>query len=849
MARVLIVDDLLDNVKLLSYELADQGHEILSAQDGASALLLAAAGRPDVILLDIMMPKMDGIEVCRRLKSNPETESIPVILISARDEEENIVLGLDAGAQDFVSKPFNSQIVAARVRSAVRIKETYDDFEIRVRKRTAALQALNENLRESEQRYRFLADAMPITIWTSRADGKTDYHNNYWHEYTGASENAADEWGWTSVVHPDDLPTLIDRWKHSLATGSPYEYELRVWNAKQGRHRWNLVRAVAMRDENDRILKWFGACIDIHDQKEAREELVRARDELEARVRERTAELAEANQAMRDEVVERQRAESEARTAKEAAEAASRAKGDFLATMSHEIRTPMNGILGMTRLALETSLNAEQREYLAMVESSAESLLIILNDILDFSKIEAGKLALESIPFALRELVDQTVGTFRPRTREKGIEIAAAVEDGIADDLIGDPGRLRQVLINLIGNAVKFTERGRISVEVARDGKDDDGTERLRFTVRDTGIGIPDEKMAAIFAPFEQADGSTTRKYGGTGLGLTISSKLVSLMGGRIGVESRPGRGSAFHFTTRFARAKTKAETAESNCKPRSHTLERLAGRSLRILLAEDNPVNRLLAVRLIERRGHTVRVVQDGREAVEAWERQRFDLILMDVHMPLMGGFEATAAIRAKEAERRVAARVPIVAMTASAMIGDRERCLEVGMDGYVSKPVRERQLWETVAEVVDRNEPDEAAFESLKVEGTPPDLKKMIAAFEGDEQLLGELAAIFLAELPNLCAEIDAALSEKDAGKLRYAAHTLKGAVCHFDSFRARELAERLEENGRLGELGESPSLWNDLRRRIDLLKPVLAEAARLVPLSDSRLFKDYPPCPCST
>ena len=237
---------------------------------------MAAAGRPDVILLDIMMPEMDGIEVCRRLKADRETEPIPVIMISARDEEDDIVLGLDAGAQDYVTKPFNSQIVAARVRSAVRIKEAHDDLEAHVRKRTVALQAVNEHLRAGEQRYRFLADAMPAAVWTSRPDGGTDYFNKYWYDYTGVSSDEAKEENWKSAVDSEDYPKLLERWTSSLGTGEPFEFELRLWNAKQGYYCWNLARAVPMRDENGHILKWFGASIDIHDKKQTREALVRA---------------------------------------------------------------------------------------------------------------------------------------------------------------------------------------------------------------------------------------------------------------------------------------------------------------------------------------------------------------------------------------------------------------------------------------------------------------------------------------------------------------------------------------------------------------------------------------------
>jgi PAS domain S-box-containing protein len=521
-------------------------------------------------------------------------------------------------------------------------------------------------LREGAERYSFLADTMAQIVWTARPDGCLDYYNKRWTDYTGLSLAESKDWGWGPVAHPDDLQTSIERWTRAFSTGENFENECRLKRASDGAFRWHLTRALPMRDDRGKILQWVGTATDIDESKRSEAALQEANDQLGLRVLQRTSEL---------------------RAAKEAAEAANRAKSEFLANMSHEIRTPMNGIIGMTDLVLETEIDSEQREYLGMVKTSSAVLLGLVNDILDFSKIEAGKLELEAIRFNLRDCVSAALTPLTVRAQKKGLELRTDIAREVEQNLIGDSMRLQQILLNLADNALKFTEHGSIVVQVATQARRD-GERCLRFSIKDTGIGIPLEKQQLIFEAFAQVDGSTTRTYGGSGLGLAIASQLVEKMHGKIGIVSTVGVGTTFHFTAWFRVAQTFPETAvfvPGNVRI-AHTPV-----SLRILLAEDNVINRALVTGILTKRGHSLVQAANGHEAVASARAESLDLILMDVQMPGLDGFEATRIIRAQEPVGR---HTPIVAMTAHAMVGDRERCLAAGMDDYLSKPLDKAAL-----------------------------------------------------------------------------------------------------------------------------------------------------------
>ncbi len=937
-AGVLIADDTPSKLAALATIVSGMELEIVTANSGEQALRQILKRDFAVILLDVKMPTMDGFETATLIRSRPRSKYTPIIFITAEAHSEaKHIRGYTLGAVDFIYSPIVPEILRTKVRVFTdlfylqrQLMLQHEHLESLVAQRTAALteeiterkqaedeilrlnasleervQQRTEALRASEAQLRQITEGMAEGVITTTMENIVLEANAAALQLFGYEKSdliGRD----ASELAPEHLRR---QYKDTTAALAAQPEGVRIAGRETRGLRKDGSEFSASMSFSD---VWVGGrrlftalVMDITESKRAQDEILRAK------------------------------------VAVAVADHANAAKSAFLANMSHEIRTPMNGIIGMTELALDTELNAEQREYLGLVKVSADALLHIINDLLDFSKIEAGRLEIENIEFSLELMLCDTMKSLAVRAHQKDLELLLHVAPDVPDRLISDPWRLRQVLVNLIGNAIKFTQTGEIEVAVTRLKAITPTQTELRFSVRDTGIGIAREKLKVVFDAFSQADTSTTRQYGGTGLGLTISAQLVSLMGGHLGLESELGQGSTFYFTLtlstgsndayaryqstgrvvglpvlivddnatnrsllvemlrnwqmlptavesgeqalqelerasatpyvlaildvqmpvmdgfelaqrilaqpKYVRATVMMLTSEdqrehtTRCRelgvasylmkpitqselldaimtalgePLQSSTPRITRHSLRetrcrlkLLLAEDNAINQTLAVRLLQKLGHTVTVANNGLEAVEHWQAGGFDAILMDVDMPIMNGYEATERIRAIEKTNNglVPAHTPIVAMTAHAMRGVREICLSHGMDAYLTKPIDTEALWRELDGLmpVSVAEPEVAPATPVPPCAKVADFAAARQTMGDDRELFEEIVKLFQSDAPVQMQNIREALARGEGEVVRRGAHTIKGMTSIFRAERTVQAAARLEKLAALGSL----------------------------------------------
>ncbi len=852
-----------------------------------------------------------------------EGKSIDELLTTAEMREEAAALTKQALIGIVVRKTTrrrqkNGELLDVELFAAPLLKEGKADGLLAIYLDISRRMQAERSIRESEELFRMLSATAPIGIFRSDQEGRCLYVNQTWCEMSGRSAASALGFGWLDAVHPDDRENVERQWKAGVALGLELRDETR-FVSPDGRITWVRWQSRALHGPDGALQGFVGVLEDVTKRKETEQRLVEA---------------------------------------KSAAEAANAAKSQFLANVSHEIRTPMNGILGMTELALETPLNSEQREYLEMVHGCAAALLEIIDDVLDFSKIEHGKIELEEIPFSILDCAENALQPVALRAQQKGLGLEWYVRGDLPEWVLGDPTRLRQVLINLLGNATKFTEEGEVTlgIEALQTGAE---YADIKFSVTDTGIGIPEGSLEKIFEAFQQSDNSVTRQYGGTGLGLSISERLIARMGGKLQVVSEVGKGSTFFFVLRCRRAKDQdlARSAgdSGEALPSARILvtdDREAGRELirwlaerwgletdtaasveeatrlyvqsiqdgkpyaaaliglnlaredgyevareirrwapaettailmmspapfqgedprtdhnqifqrltkplrrsilkaalaaalrgqprmtakiadaptksapegyRILLAEDNEVNQKLARKLLEKLGHKVTIAANGADACAMAREQDFDLILMDLQMPVMGGLEATRMLREREAGTR--RHLPIVAMTAHAAKHDRQKCEEAGMDGYLSKPIRQELLRDEIARVM-REEPEMFPKEPPIREKPQPsdwDLPELMGRLGGDSEFLRELLVIFQKDARANLESSQVALANGDFPALARSAHSLKGMLRNLSMGAAAQAAATLEDAARNGQSDEAGNRLEHLTRELERVFP---------------------------
>lgn len=667
---ILLVDDREDGLIALEATLADfKNYRLVKARSGHEAIGLLDDYDFAVILLDVQMPELDGFETAEIIRRRPRYKSLPILFVTAINKDERYIYrGYEAGAVDYIFKPFDPVILRSKVavfadlhlKNRLLRQQAIQLSERALLEQKAHIQSLEL---ESLRRYRNLAESIPHIVLRATPDSRLEYQNDLWNLYTGMTVEESLGFGWHDAIYPDDLPLALSLWTKSMRTGSRYEAECRI-RRYDGVYRWHWVKADPEMDSEGNIIAWLGTCTDIEDRKSFEEKL---------------------KEAQRN------------------AEAANDAKTQFLANMSHEIRTPLNAIMGFTELLLDPVIPTEEKmRSVSVVRRNCHQLLKIVDEILDISKVEAGELVVEKIETPIVELLNEVRTLMTVQAGKKGIRLDFGAATPLPSRVLTDSTRVRQILLNIIGNALKFTREGSVSV-IARVDTDDDGHSCLRVCISDTGVGIDSKSVHKIFQPFSQADTSTTRVFGGTGLGLALARRLARAMGGDVRlVSSEPGKGSNFEVSVAVeimpgcewiapTEAVAMPEPAVFTDLPDAAALN-----GKRILLVEDAEDNQFLIKQFLSRTGAIVEIANNGKEGVDKALNNEYEVVLMDIQMPIVDGYQATSQLR------KAGFSKPIIALTAHALVEEREKCLRTGCTSHLTKPINRRQLIESLVDIV---------------------------------------------------------------------------------------------------------------------------------------------------
>ena len=775
-ASVLIIDDVADNFDVIESILSNQDYQLHYAANGQDAIANLDIFQPDLILLDVMMPIMDGYEVCERIKALSKWQAVPIIMVTALNSKEDIAKCLNAGANDFISKPLNSLEFKARVHSMLRIKEQHDRLERANALIHAQLEASLEGVIAVDEQGR-------LVVYNQKMCEICDLNTI------------------TANINHQELPLLP-----LLQAANPPQVITQILEETY--------------DNPDQVI--YGE-LDVSK---------RTYEYFSSFVTSPNGKFLGFVWRFRD-ITDRKNYETNLHDAKEVAESTLQVKSDFLAMMSHEIRTPINGVLGMTELLATTSLDLEQNKFVQSIQTSGEILLTVINDILDFSKLESQKLLLEHLPIDIYGIIADTCALLSKQAESKGIRLYYQIDEKTPAYILGDPIRLRQILLNLASNAVKFTHAGEVRLSVSPSISPPvtqpvflqaENELNLLFEVQDSGIGLSPAQLLKLFQPFTQASIATTRQYGGTGLGLVICQKLVQMMGGQIWAESVANQGSTFFFvlpvtvTDETPQAMTPFEGRNMLRQANPLSTEIATKLPLNILVAEDNLINQELVLAMLSKMGYAPMIVNDGLEAIAALKNNTFDIVFLDVQMPRLNGLETATYIvqewmKISPELSSNQLRPILIAMTASAMQGDREMCLDAGMDDYISKPVSFNTLQRTIERWGNIPKGIEVQQSESKL-NTDFDDYSLSEIEKVSQNLPKRMINIFLKEeCPVLLAKLHQAILDQNASQIEYVSHTLKGSSRMLGAKAFSEVCFELEIAGRNHQLEGNDELMTKI------------------------------------